>query len=165
MDFVKDMVAAIEDAGVKVVSSVPDTWIARVIEGLDASETVKHASAAREEDALGICCGAALAGVRAICLVQNAGILNTGGVLGTLANLYGVPVVLIIADRGHLGDVTIHHFEKGRSLKPFLESLRIPYYELYPDFKKRDQIDQALQMAEKGQKPVALLITPNTLGD
>ena len=105
MNFGERLAAAIEKAGVRVAASVPDNWIEPVIERLNASAKVVHTPAAREEDALGICLGAALAGRRAVCLMQNAGLLNTGGTLATLANAFGVPVVLIVTDRGHLGDV------------------------------------------------------------
>jgi sulfopyruvate decarboxylase TPP-binding subunit len=165
MSYVEDMVAAIENAGVKVATSVPDNWLAPVIRKLTDSESVTHAPAAREEDALGISCGAALSGVRTICLMQSAGALNTGGTLATLGIAYGVPVVMVIADRGLLGDVTIAHFEKARAFRPFLDALGIPFYDLTPDFLKKDQIEQAFRMAEIGQKPVALLITRETLGE
>ena len=165
MGFADDMMAAIENAGVKVASSVPDNWLTPVIKHLTDSKSVTHAPAAREEDALGITCGATLSGVRAICLMQSAGALNTGGTLATLGISYGVPVVMVIADRGHLGDVTIAHFEKARAFRPFLEALGVPFYDLAPDFLTRDQMEQAFRMAEMGQKPVALLITRNTLGE
>ena len=161
----KDMVAAIEGAKVNIVASVPDEWLAPVIEALNGVATVKLAPAAREEDAIGICCGAALAGVRALCLVQSAGALNSGGVLATLANTYGVPFIMVIADRGHLGDATVFHYEKARATRPFLAALEIPHYELGPDFNHRAQIEHAFQMAEAGQKPVALLITPASFGE
>ena len=165
MSFTEDMVAAIENAGTKVASSVPDNWLAPVIEKLTGSKSVTHAPAAREEDALGISCGAALSGVRALCLMQSAGALNTGGTLATLGIAYGVPLVMIITDRGLLGDATIAHFEKARAFRPFLNALGIPYYDLAPDFLKKDQIEQAFRMAESGQKPIALLITKETLGE
>jgi sulfopyruvate decarboxylase subunit alpha len=163
MSFEKRLAAAIEQAGAKVTSSVPDNWIEPVIGCLEASKTVSHTPAAREEDALGICLGAALAGARAVCLMQNAGLLNTGGTLATLANAFGVPVVLIVTDRGHLGDVLTAHFEKARPFRPFLEALQIPYYELSADFDRDDRIAQAFEMAEAGQRPVALLITRATM--
>ena len=163
MSFGERLAAAIEKAGTRVAASVPDNWIEPVIERLDASATVSHTPAAREEDALGICLGAALAGTRAVCLMQNAGLLNTGGTLATLANAFGIPVVLIITDRGHLGDVLTAHFEKARPFRPFLEALQIPYYELSADFDREDQVTQAFEMAEAGQRPVALLITRTTL--
>ena len=95
--------------------------------------------------------------------MQNAGLLNTGGTLATLANAFGVPVVLIVTDRGHLGDVLTAHFEKARPFRRFLEALQIPYYELSADFDRDDQVGQAFEMAEAGQRPVALLITRATL--
>ncbi len=159
MSFGERLAAAIEKAGARVAASVPDNWIEPVIERLGASATVSHTPAAREEDALGVCLGAALAGSRAVCLMQNAGLLNTGGTLTTLANAFGIPVVLIVTDRGHLGDVLTAHFEKARPFRPFLEALQIPYYDLAADFDRDDQVGQAFEMAEAGQRPVALLIT------
>jgi sulfopyruvate decarboxylase subunit alpha len=165
MSYVEDLVVAIETAGVKVATSVPDNWLAPVIKKLTDSKSVTHAPAAREEDALGISCGAALSGVRTLCLMQSAGALNTGGTLATLGIAYGVPLVMIITDRGLLGDATIAHFEKARAFRPFLEALGIPFYDLAPDFLNKDQIEQAFLMAESGQKPIALLITKETLGE
>lgn len=161
--FGERMAAAIVKAGVTVASSVPDNWLTPVIECLEASTTVTHAPAAREEDAVGICFGAALAGKRAIALMQNSGALNTGNTLATLGIAYGIPAVLIVADRGHLGDVTIAHIEKARAFRPFLDALTLSYYELSPDFDLRDEIGHAFQMAELGQRPVVLLLTKTTV--
>lgn len=165
MNFPEKMRLAAENAMVDVASSVPDNWLAPVISALETSQSITHAAAGREEDALGICCGAALAGKRALCLMQNSGSLNTGGTLATLVNSYGIPLVLAITDRGHLGDVTIAHFEKGRTYRPFLKALRIPHYDMTPDFLETDQITNAFKMAEIGQKPVVLLITNTTRGE
>lgn len=161
--FGERMVAAIERAGVKVASSVPENWLAPVIERLNESTQIAHAPAAREEDAVGICFGAALSGVRAVALMQNAGALNTGNTLATLGVAYGVPAVLIVCDRGHLGDVTVAHIEKARSFRPFLDAVKLSYYELSPDFDVRDEIGAAFQMAEIGQRPVVLLLTKSTV--
>jgi len=165
MSFSKDMVTAIVSAKVKIAASVPDEWLAPIIKALNDSSIVKHAPAAREEDAIGICCGASLTGARAICLIQSAGALNSGGVLATLANAYSIPLVMVVADRGHLRDATVFHFEKARAFRAFLNGLGIPYYDLSPDFIETGQIEQAFRMAEAGQNPVALLITPTTLGE
>lgn len=163
MTFGERLAAAMEKADVRVTSSVPDSWLEPAIERLSASRTISHVPAAREEDALGICMGAALAGRRAACLMQNAGLLNTGGTLATLGNAFGIPLLLIVADRGRMGDVQVAHFEKALFCRPFLDALQIPYDDLAADFVSRDQIEQAFVMAEAGQCPVALLVTFDSL--
>lgn len=163
MDFPQKIITSLEQARVNVAAGVPDNWLEPVLAGLVSTASISYTPAAREEDALGICCGAALSGVRAVCLMQSVGALNTGGVLSTLAVSYGVPLVMLVTDRGHLGDVTIAHFMKGRTFRPFLEALRIPFYDLAPDFHETGQVDQAFQMAEIGQSPVALLITQQSM--
>lgn len=89
MSFAGALAVAIEWAGVKVASSVPDNWLAPVIEALIASKTVIHAPAAREEDALGICCGAAPSGDGrfASCRVP----VPLGGDVGYIGNLLRCP--------------------------------------------------------------------------
>lgn len=164
MAWTEDMLVAIKRAGVKVVASVPDNWVAPLLALLDEEVGIAHAPTSREEEAVGVCCGAALAGRRALYVSQNVGVLNSGGALTTLAMAYGVPFVLLIADRGRLGDTTIAHVEKGRVSRPFLNNLGIRFFDLAPDFLERDQLGQAFVMAEAGQKPVALLTTRATLG-
>jgi sulfopyruvate decarboxylase TPP-binding subunit len=163
MTFGKRLAEALVRAGVRVASSVPDNWLAEAIEELEACPAVSHAPAAREEDALGIGMGAALAGRRAVCLMQNAGLLNTGGTLATLGEPFGIPLVMIVADRGRLGDTGIAHFEKARFCRPFLAALQIPHEDLAADFDRTGQIEQAFAMAEAGQRPVALLVTAASL--
>jgi len=157
MNFTERMLDSFEKAGVKLTSGVADSWVAGLLERLESSNTISHVPAAREEDALGICCGAVLSGARAVCIMQNAGALNCGGPLATLAVLYGVPLVLVVADRGHLGDESMGHFEKARVFRHFLDALGISYYDLSADFHARNQVEEAFQLAEAGQKPIALL--------
>jgi sulfopyruvate decarboxylase TPP-binding subunit len=161
--FGERLAAALEGAGVTVAASLPDDWLEPAIARLAASETIRHAAAAREEDALAICMGAALSGRRAACLMQNAGLLNTGGTLATLGNAFGTPLVLIVADRGRLGDVGTSHFEKALFSRPFLTALKIPHFDLAADFAATGQIEQAFVMAEAGQCPLALLVTAESL--
>lgn len=70
MSFAVALVAAIERADVEVASSVPDNWLAPLIQALAASKTITDAPAAREEDALSICCSAALSGVGRFALFE-----------------------------------------------------------------------------------------------
>ncbi|MBW2027688.1 MAG: hypothetical protein JRJ31_01280 [Deltaproteobacteria bacterium] len=163
--FAERLKRSIEDAEVRLASGVPDNWLGPLIEAIKTSKRITYAPAAREEDALGICCGASLSGVRSLLLAQSVGLLNTGGALATLAVSYGIPLVMIATDRGHLGDVTVGQYMKARSFRPFLDAMKIPYYDLSADFDARGQITQAYQMAEIGQTPVAILITRNSMAE
>ena len=164
MDFSEKVLDALIRAEVTIASSVPDTWISPILDLIDARDDIFHVPAAREEDALGICCGATLSGKRAICLMQNSGALNCGGAFATFVLTYGIPLVLLIADRGRMGDVTTGHFGKARAFRPYLNSLQIPYFDLEPDFDQKEMIQQSYRLAELSQRPVALLISENSLG-
>jgi sulfopyruvate decarboxylase subunit alpha len=164
-EFARKMLYAFKEAGVAVTSSVPDTWITPLLSLLDGDAGIAHVSAAREEDALGVCCGAALSGDRSVLLIQNSGALNCGGAFSTFTSTYGIPIVLLVADRGQPGDITTGHFGKSRAFRPYLEAMQIPHFDLTPNFDQTDTVGEAFRLAELSQKPVALLITQATLKD
>ncbi|HBH04742.1 MAG TPA: hypothetical protein DDZ42_23000, partial [Candidatus Rokubacteria bacterium] len=85
------IVTALEEAGVTLVPSVPDTWIGWLMEELRRSPRLRVIDVAREEEAVALACGAALCGARAAVVMQNAGLLNCGAVIASLVQLYRVP--------------------------------------------------------------------------
>ena len=114
-------------AHVRVAASVPDTWIGSLVEELAKIPGLKTIAACREEEALAIACGVNLAGRRGVALVQNAGLLNCGGLLASLVELYRIPLFLLVSYRGDPRDPIFYHVPKGRHTEPVLRALGIPY--------------------------------------
>ena len=94
------IVAGLESAGVTLTASVPDTWIGRLMAEVRRSPRIRTVDVAREEEAVAVTCGANLAGGRGAVLIQNAGLLNCGGILGGLVALYRLPCFFIVSFRG-----------------------------------------------------------------
>jgi sulfopyruvate decarboxylase TPP-binding subunit len=93
----QQIVAGLETARVSIAASVPDTWIGRLMETVRRSPRIRAVDVAREEEA--VACGANLAGGRGAVLIQNAGLLNCGGVLAGLVELYRIPCFFIVSLR------------------------------------------------------------------
>ena len=90
MDGARRIVTGLESAGVTLAASVPDTWIGKLMTEVRRSKSVRAVDVAREEEAVAVACGANLAGGRGAVLIQNAGLLNCGGVLAGLVELYRI---------------------------------------------------------------------------
>lgn len=121
------IVAGLESAGVTVAASVPDTWIGKLMGAVRRSPAVRAVDVAREEEAVAIACGVNLAGGRAAVLIQNAGLLNCGGILASLVELYHIPCFFVVSYRGDHRDPVYYHVPKGRVTEPTLQAWRLPY--------------------------------------
>lgn len=150
--------------GVRLCVSLPDSWLSDLIARMEADPEMIHVPVSREEEGVGVCCGAVAGGMRAAMVVQNVGVMNSLGALATLPVAYGIPFLLIISDRGRLGDGAFYDVEKGRNARFLLAQIGIQHFDLPADFQPRGTVSDAYGLAEAAQKPVALLITREAFG-
>ena len=155
--------AGLAGARVDVVASVPDTWIGRLAQEGARLPGVRSVGACREEEAIAIACGANLAGRRGAALMQNAGLLNCGAILGSLVELYRVPLFLVVSYRGEVRDPVFYHAPKGRHTEPFLRALGIPYAVADRRGDLEAQVRRGVEYAAESQGPFALLISGEDL--
>jgi sulfopyruvate decarboxylase subunit alpha len=160
---VRAIVTALEDAGVTLVPSVPDTWIGWLMEALRRSPKLRVIDVAREEEAVAIACGAALVGARAAVVIQNAGLLNCGAIIGSLVHLYRIPCFFLISYRGDERDPVYYHVPKGHATEPTLAAWSIRYARAAGAAQIGAQIRQGLQRMEEARAPSALLFSAEDL--
>lgn len=154
----KNIVAALEGAGVNVVATLPDTWIGWLAEELRRSPKFRVVDVAREEEAVAIACGAALVGARTVVLIQNAGLLNCGAVIGSLVQLYRIPCFLLVSYRGDERDPIYYHAPKGQATEPTLRAWGIRCARAGGAERVGEQVRQALAWCEEARAPFALLL-------
>src|SRR4030095_8837119 len=65
----------LKDAGVRIVSALPETWLVHLIRMAEDDPDVQLVRLAKEEEGVGISAGAHLAGVKSALLMQNHGFL------------------------------------------------------------------------------------------
>ncbi len=117
----------------------------------------RYHAAPREDLAIGLAAGAAMAGARPAVLMQNSGLGLVQTALLTLPAMYALPLLLVIGWRGHGPDAP-EHVEMGRLTPSLLDALDIPHrLAIGPD---------ALQPAFHARMgPVALLVRPGELSE
>lgn len=156
------IVAGLKKAGIDFVATLPDEKMVEVIRAVEGDPAFKHVPLCREEEGIGICAGAYLAGKKAALIMQNAGFLNSCNALTTTSLQFQIPTLLLIYYAGDMGDRGFTTL--GSVTEPALHALGIRYAIL----RKTDEIDEALcgaqVLAEDSKKPVAVLLTKTVLG-
>jgi sulfopyruvate decarboxylase subunit alpha len=113
---------------------------------------------AREEEGVGISAGAHFAGLRSALLMQNHGFLQSVNGLASLALLYKIPVLMLITDRGHLGERDAWQTEGGKYTRRVLDALNIVHDSLDRPSEVARKVDKAMTLAQSSLSPVALLL-------
>ena len=154
--------AGLKKAGIDFVATLPDEKMVEVIRTVEGDLELKHIPLCREEEGIGICAGAYLAGKKTALIMQNAGFLNSCNVLTTTCLQFQIPTLLLIYYAGDMGDRGFTTL--GSVTEPTLQALGIRYTVL----RKADEIDETFSgtqiLAEDSKKPVAVLLTKNVLG-
>ncbi len=148
---------SIRSAEPKLVTGVPDGMLAETIRLCDACPDFPYIACAREEETIGVACGAAMAGERAVVLVQNAGLLNSLGAFATMALRYQLPFVVIVTNRGSLADPNGYDIEKHMafeaSVKPLTQVFTFPAAQLPTDL-----VPAAFKWAEAARRPAVIAL-------
>jgi sulfopyruvate decarboxylase subunit alpha len=155
--------AALVESRVTVVPSVPDTWIGWLARELRGAPGLRVIDVAREEEAVAIACGVALGGARAAVAIQNAGLLNCGGVIASLVQLYRLPCFFLVSLRGDARDAIYYHAPKGARTEPTLDAWGIAHARAAGAGRVGAQVRQALAWVEEARAPFALLLSAEDL--
>ena len=95
--------------------------------------------------------------------MQNSGLGNIGDALTSLAQLYKLPMLMLISYRGLEPDKSFpEHSIMGEVNEPILKALKIPYWNLSEERWKTD-LKNAVQKMEETSSPVALFVKKGVL--
>jgi phosphonopyruvate decarboxylase len=164
------LVEALRGAGIDFFTGVPDSELQLLVEQLESSASAEeYAPATREDGAIAMGCGAALAGRQPLVFMESAGVGTSLDSITSLAIAYGFPLVLLIAWAGYEGRDTPHHNPLGRSLAEILDSLNLPTFvvcgpnESGPGL--ADAVEAAVSVARTADLPAAVLGVPAALAE
>ncbi len=149
---------ALKACDVRVMSALPETWLGHLIRLADDDPEITLVRLAKEEEGVGISAGAHLAGVKSAMLMQNHGFLASVNGIVSCAQLYRIPLLMLISHRGTFGERDPWQTEGGALTEELLRTLHIPFLCLEtPDHLAR-RIADAQTLAYAANKPVALLL-------
>src|SRR5215831_6800030 len=150
---------ALKKNGIGLVSALPETWLVHLIRMAEDDPEMILVRLAKEEEAVGISAGAHFAGVKSAMLMQNHGFLASINGIVSFAQLYRIPLLMIISYRGHFGERDPWQTQGGSATEPLLRALGIRY-ELLDDPATAERcIAEAQTLAYSMLHPTALLLT------
>src|SRR3982074_1924693 len=158
MDVTEKINERLKKTGVTLAASLPDDWVAPLIERIAADHQIRHVRVAREAEAVAICSGAFFGGVRAVALMGATGLLTCTGELATLNLRHQIPVFLIVSQRGSIDDHRIYQEVQGRRTIPLLASYDFPYH-VVDRSEDIGSIPDAFETCRMQKRPFVLFLT------
>ena len=149
---------ALKEADIRILSALPETWLVHLIRMAEEDPAMTLVRLAKEEEGVGVSTGAHLAGVRSAMLMQNHGFLAAINGIVSCGQLYRIPLLMLISDRGSFGETDPWQCEGGGVTEHVLEALRIPFDRLENPQHVGKRIAKAQTLAYSASRPVALLL-------
>jgi sulfopyruvate decarboxylase alpha subunit len=164
MSWSKTFLDVLKDNDVRLVSYVPDNVLTPLIAGAAADNYFMSVGATREDEAIGIVTGAYMGGLRGAVLMQTSGFALTANALASLVVPYQIPAILVVSERGTMGEFNIGQVLVARTMRPTLDSLAIAHHTLTDDKTLRFIVDSSIKQAITTQAPVVFILSPLLTG-
>src|SRR5215831_13187440 len=149
---------ALKNCDVRLLSALPETWLVHLIRMAEEDPETVLVRLAKEEEGVGISAGAHLAGVKSAMLMQNHGFLASINGIVSCAQLYRIPLLMLISYRGEFGERDPWQTEGGGVTEDLLRALRIPFVSLDRADHVATRVRKAQTLAQSANRPVALLL-------
>ena len=145
---------------VRLVTYVPDKVLAPLIQRIHADDWFTVICPAREEEAVGIVTGAYMAGLRGIVLMQTSGFATLANALASLTVPCQIPLLMMISERGTLGDHQLGQAIVCRTMRPILDSLNIEHFAIERQDDVEFVVDRMIKQAYATQAAAAMILSP-----
>jgi sulfopyruvate decarboxylase alpha subunit len=149
---------------VKLVTYVPDNVLRPLIEGVHADPYFTAFSCTREEEAVGIVSGAWMGGLRGIVLMQTSGFATLANVIASLPVPYQIPVLMLVSERGTLGEFNIGQTMVARTMRPVIDCLAVEHHTMTRLDEAEFIIDRSITQAVATQAPCVFILSPLLTG-
>jgi sulfopyruvate decarboxylase alpha subunit len=149
---------------IRLVPYVPDRVLTTLIRNLHADPFFTAFPTAREEEAVGIVSGAWMGGLRGAVLMQTSGFATLANVLASLAAPYQIPLIMLVSERGTLGEFNYGQSLVCRTMRPVLDSLAMEHHTATRLDELEFIVDRSIKQAITTQAPVALILSPLLTG-
>ncbi len=149
---------------VRLVTYVPDRVLTPLIKSIHDDAFFTAVPTTREEEAVGIVAGAWMAGVRGVVLMQTSGFATLPNAIASLALPFQIPLLMIVSERGTLGEFNLGQALVCRTMRPVLEALAVEHHTLARLDEVEFVIDRSIKQAIATQAPAALILSPLLTG-
>lgn len=154
------VVRVLKSNEVRLVTYVPDKVLAPLIKRIHADTWFTVICPAREEEAVGIVTGAYMAGLRGIVLMQTSGFATLPNALASLTVPCQIPLLMMISERGTLGDHQLGQAIVCSTMQPILQALKIEHHGIERPEDVEFIVDRMIKQAYATQAAAAMILSP-----
>ncbi|VWC88837.1 3-phosphonopyruvate decarboxylase [Burkholderia lata] len=155
--------ALLKKFDVRQAAYVPDGGLARLIERIDADDSIRTLPLTTEEEGVGVIAGAWLGGQRAVLLMQSSGVGNCVN-LFSLIRSCTMPAVILVTMRGEWGEFVPWQIPMGQATRQCFELFDFAVIHAATAEDVAPSVEAALKMAFYGYKATAVLISQRVIG-
>jgi sulfopyruvate decarboxylase TPP-binding subunit len=154
----------LKDNDVRLVTYVPDNVLTPLIKGAVADNYFLSLGATREDEALGLLTGAWMGGMLGAVMMQTSGFGVIPNALASLVVPYQIPAIVVVSERGTMGEFNIGQALVSRTMRPTLDSLVVTHHTLTDEATMPFVVDRSIKQAVATQSPVVLILSPLLTG-
>jgi len=151
------MYRALRAAGITAVSYIPDEGAGPLISAFEDDPAVTVIPVTREEEAVGVLTGAWLGGKRGALLMQASGTGNCINALASVNVACGLPMLLVIGERGGLSEFNPCQTPGGRAVPRVLDAIGVQTFRIDEARRIADTVEGAAILAFTTGQPVGLI--------
>ncbi|MSP00985.1 MAG: decarboxylase [Acetobacteraceae bacterium] len=149
---------------VDLVTYVPDNVLRPLLELVHADPFFTAFAVAREEEGLGINAGAWMGGRRSILMMQTSGFATLANALASLTVPFQIPNLMLVSERGTMGEFNIGQQLVARTMRPVLNTLLIESHTLTRLDELEFILDRSIVQAVATQAPCCYILSPLLTG-
>src|SRR5581483_10833159 len=130
---------------------------ADLVTKVEADSDVIYTPVTREEEGVGMACGASFTGRNPALIMQNSGFGNCANAILSLLNYYRIPVVFIVSHRGSDGEPIDAQRIMGAAVTDLLKVLGVNVLDV-PKPEALSLVQPAIERARQERRSLALLL-------
>jgi sulfopyruvate decarboxylase alpha subunit len=158
------MVSLLKANDICCISFIPDSVIDQILKEAEKDSFFHFTTLAREEEGIGIITGEYLGGRCGVLMMQSAGLGNCVNALASLAIPYQIPFLMLISQRGELGEFNACHAVLGKAIRRILEALGIQHFTVDREDEVETIVGGAIKTAYTSEQPVAVILSTALVG-
>ena len=160
-DLASKLVNGLRSAGINFVTYLPETRLSQILPLMREDKFFQLAPVASEVEGVSIAAGASLGGKQVACYMEGTGVFVSTYNLLTVAERFGVPMLLLVSYVGSVADKrnSFLYVRRGTRMIPVWEALGIEYQILSDGENLETRIKDAARMMHALKLPVVLLFT------
>jgi len=164
MSWSESLLRCLKDNDVRLVTYVPDNVLTPLIKGAADDRYFTSIVATREDEALGIVAGAWMAGLHGVVLMQTSGFGVIPNALASLIVPYQIPAIVIVSERGTMGEFNLGQTLVARVMRPTLDALAVTHHTLTDEGTLDFVVSRSIKQAVATQSPVVFILSPLLTG-